>query len=428
MEYFVTFLWALLDCIFYPTFWGAFLEPKRSKMQLFVAITISTAIATVYCILIPSQLLKWGLSLTLYFIVIRFLFRGPWYQHLFFIILGCVFNILFDLLLTYGVSALLDISYAELAWRKLTYVVTVSIGRLLTILSAWILQRMRNQAQRQMIPGKWLLLAILFPAMSMAIMMLMFYYFRAAPDLSSGMVIFCSILAIANIAIIYLIGDMEKSTIQAQDNALLHQQMDIQTDSILALERSYRRQRKATHEYQNQLQTILDLLDNGNLAEAKSYIGQLQGMQTSRIFAVSSHHPIIDAILNHKYQYAKELGIDFQIHVNDLSVISMDANSLVILLSNLLDNAIEACAQLSDRRTIQCHISATESVFISIRNTSAPVAILGDSIPTTKEPREEHGFGVPHIQLILNQLNAEYTFSYENGWFEFASEIPVAVS
>ena len=95
-----------------------------------------------------------------------------------------------------------------------------------------------------------------------------------------------------------------------------------------------------------------------------------------------------------------------------------------MLLSNLLDNAIEACCRMEGRRTIQCSILLDGALFLSVRNTSMPVTIVGDNIPTSKTPKEEHGFGLSHIQLIMKQLNAEYTFAYENGWFEFVAEIP----
>jgi sensor histidine kinase regulating citrate/malate metabolism len=48
-------------------------------------------------------------------------------------------------------------------------------------------------------------------------------------------------------------------------------------------------------------------------------------------------------VLNQKYQQAQEHDIDVQMQVNDLSSVSIYTDHLVVLLSNLLDNAIEAC-------------------------------------------------------------------------------------
>ena len=212
---------------------------------------------------------------------------------------------------------------------------------------------------------------------------------------------------------------------EERERSLLRQQMEIQTGSIRALEKSYRSQRQATHEFRNQLQTIHDLLARDERDEAMRYVEQLQGMQTTRVFAVNTHHPILDAVLNQKYQAAKELDVDFQFRVNDLSVLNMETDALVVLFSNLLDNAIEGCARLQEGRMIRCSILLSDSLYISIRNTSPPVVMNGKDIPTVKEPKHEHGYGLISVRRILEDLSAEYTFHYADGWFEFVSEIPL---
>lgn len=372
----------------------------------------------------PKQIV----SLLVLIITSIYLFQGSWYQHVVFVALGYIISGVIDTLMVYGVSAFLGISYSEFIWLKLFYVVTVCISKLVSILMAWTMYRIRKNRGAHPIHNKWLLLALLFPVVSIVMLMVVFDGFRGNQDLSVGALIFSAFLAAANIAILYLIGVIEKSTRQAQENALLHQQMEIQTDSILALERSYRNQRQATHEHRGQLQTIHGLLANGDVESARKYIRQLQEVQTTRVFTINSHHSIVDAVLNQKYQYASELDIEFDIQVNDLSQISIGTNSLVVLLSNLVDNAIEACCRITDNRAIHCSIVAKDSLFISIRNTSLPVTITNNTIPTSKTPADEHGFGLSQIKTILELLNAEYAFSYESGWFDFVAEIPSITS
>ncbi len=424
MEYLLNALWGGMELIYFYFFLGAYLPAKKSTRHRVVVFALAWVFTIVYTFFTPGQLLKLILTTAMLFVVSRHLNYGNWYLHIIYIAVAWMINGLIDTLVLYGVSALLGVSYTDFIWMKLFYVVTVCLSKLISILIAWILHRVRKTVCDQTIHHRWLLLALLFPVVSMVMLAVVFTGFQGESDLSVSAVIFSFFLAVANVAIIYLIGIMEKSTRQLQENALLHQQMDIQTDSIIALERSYRNQRKATHEYKHQLQTIHDLLENEKVADAKAYVGQLQEMQTTRIFAVNSHHPIIDAVLNHKYQTAKEHKIDFQIQVNDLSQISIGTDELVVLLSNLLDNAIEACCRIESRRMIQCSILLDGTLFLSVRNTSNPVIVVGNTIPTSKTPKEEHGFGLSRIQLILKQLNAEYTFIYENGWFEFVAECP----
>ena len=74
---------------------------------------------------------------------------------------------------------------------------------------------------------------------------------------------------------------------------------------------------------------------------------------------------------------------------------------------------------------IQCRIIAEETLLISIRNTSMPVSIINSHIPTDKEPREEHGYGLSNVRHIMELLHAEYAFRYADGWFQFGAEIPL---
>ena len=200
--------------------------------------------------------------------------------------------------------------------------------------------------------------------------------------------------------------------------------MEIQTASILALDKAYRQQRRTTHDFQNHLCTISDLLSQKAYEAAAKYVQELSQTQTSRILIVNTHHPIIDAILNQKYQTAVESQIEMQFCINDLSGIQLSASELVVLLSNLLDNAIEACRRADAERLIQCTILENDGFFLSIRNTSLPVLITEHGIATTKASASEHGYGLPSVCRIQDGLHAEYAYNYEDGWFQFTAEIP----
>ena len=151
----------------------------------------------------------------------------------------------------------------------------------------------------------------------------------------------------------------------------------------------------------------------------------LQNDRALKIFSINSKNTVIDVVLNQKYQIALENGIKMHIKVNNLSSVALNSNDLVVLLSNLLDNAIEACMKIPNKKEIVCSILKEDALYISIRNTSSAVTFVKGQIPTTKENPTEHGYGLPAVKFILNNLNAEYTFKYEDGWFQFVAEIPM---
>ena len=326
-------------------------------------------------------------------------------------------------LLGFGTCAALGIGLSEFWEQRLLVGVVGGFGFLLTVLVFLLLRYLELPEVSQARGTRWML-SFLFPAASFVLLAVLIFVVQGISEMVLAVAIFGGVLVIANVAIVYLLRMMERQAKEEREHSLLRQQMEIQTGSILALEKSYRSQRQATHEFRNQLQTIHDLLARGAKEEALRYVEQLQGMQTTRVFAVNTHHPILDAVLNQKYQAAKELDVDFQFRVNDLSRLELETDALVVLFSNLLDNAIEGCTRLPEDRMIRCSILLSDSLYISIRNTSPTVVMNGKEIPTTKEPKHEHGFGLISVRRILEDLGAEYTFHYSDGWFEFVAEIP----
>lgn len=329
-----------------------------------------------------------------------------------------------EAMLILGTCASLGLEVPELAEQKTLACVVGGFGFLLTVL---ILLLIRFLELPEVIQGRTagLALSLMFPAASLVILCAAFYAAREIDGMTLGVGLFACVLLIANGAILYLLRLMARQGREEQERALLRQQMHIQTDSIYALEKSYRDQRQATHDFRNQLQTIHDLLTQEETEAALAYVRQLQGMQTTRIFAVNTHHPILDAVLNQKYQAAKEADIEIQFRVNDLSALKLETDALVVLFSNLLDNAIEGCAELDGLRMISCSIELEDSLYIAIGNTSRPVAIHDGHIRTTKPDPLDHGYGLGSIRRILDDLNAEYTFRYADGWFRFGAEIPL---
>lgn len=214
-----------------------------------------------------------------------------------------------------------------------------------------------------------------------------------------------------------------KQTQPDGDMLLLRQHMEMQQESMAALEQNYRIQRKNAHEFEHHMQVLRDLLDRGEVSAAQGYLDRLKKNRSIHVMSVSSNHPVIDVILNQKYQTARENEIKMQIQVNDLSQLTIPTDSLVVVLTNLLDNAIEACRRLDGYREIFCSVLYDDGLYISIRNTSEPVQIVDGKIPTSKQDSLSHGFGLLSVTYVLDKLGAEYTFGYDEGWFHFAAEI-----
>lgn len=424
MEYFIGAVWSVLELICFSIFCSSFLSKNSNHKKCVFFYSIAFCFMYVFTNVLPIANIQPLVNIAAYVCLSFCLYRGHWIKHLLSVILLFVFATAIDSLMLYGASYILGIGYSDLIWRKFTYITVVTIGKLIEILIAYIVFNLRPISSNQRIQGKWLLLLLLFPTASFFVIITTFSLFALQNDLPAGAFIMCTILGLTNIANIYLVRAMEKSSLKDQEILLVNQQMELQTQSILDLEKQYTAQRQAAHEHQRQLQTIHDLLTTDNVNAAQSYIEELRGKQATLLCRINCHHPIIDAILNQKYQIATEHSIDMQIQVNNLAAVKLSANELVVLLSNLLDNAIEACERINHNRIIDCRIILGDCLYISIRNTSLPVVITDGIILTSKPTPNEHGFGLIGIRHVLDHCKAEYTYHYDNGWFQFVAEIP----
>ena len=422
--YLVSAIWVCATVLTQFVWSAAFFKCRRSDRVRKYAFLLNCLACFLAANLNPVPGLNILMTLTCYIVCSFYLYKAPWYMHLIISVFGVLLVILCETGVFYLFASFFHMSYQEIMPHKITYTLIGMTAYSSALLIAWMVYKIKSPKRDLRRSTPQMLLCLLFPITSNISLWFVFSSNQELASRGTPIFLFTLIHAAANAAVFYLLHLTERQASQAHERDLLQQQMHIQAESFTALEKNYREQRSSVHNFKNQLQAIHDLLAQGETERAQSYIEELQDIQTTRIFAINTHHPTIDAVLNQKYQIAKENHIDFQAQVNDLSQVRISTDLLIVVLSNLLDNAMEACLVLPENRAIQFTLLREGSLYLSIRNTSKEVTILDGSITTTKKPAAAHGFGLPCVQNLLEQLNAEFTMHYENGWFQFAAEIP----
>ncbi len=428
MEYTLSALWTMLETAEIFLFSGAFLA-RRPGRKTALAVVLTLAAELILEILMDLSYIPRPLQLTaaflIYTVMVVYIYDGKLIAKVLIAAMALLLEGAIEALFVNGTSALMGLSFSAFAQRRLTYVLVVTAAQLTALLAAWLLYRYRPRGGIGNTDGKWLALTVLFPTVSLVMLYALCLDYQRDADVGTGVLVFGAILGLANIALIYIINAIEKSTRRERELGLLRQRIELQAKSFVSLEESYRQQRRASHEFQRHINALCGLLDLGEYDAALDYAKKLRSDRSIKNAGISSKNPIIDVILNREYALAAEQGIEMQVRVNDLGSLSLEEDKLVVLLSNLLDNAIEACQRCEGQREIQCGILLEETLYLSVRNTSPPVEISGGEIVTSKSDSNEHGYGLPAIRYILGSLGAEYTFDYSDGWFSFASEIPI---
>ena len=230
-------------------------------------------------------------------------------------------------------------------------------------------------------------------------------------------------------AAMFLVSWMEQNAHYREETLSLQTKAQAQQESIEALSAAYAQQRKLTHDFQAHLDTLAGLLtqEPPDASAVQKYVQGLRAAQTDRILLVNTHHAALDALLNQKALVAKNRKIDIQFSVNDLSAVKINMVDLTILISNTLDNAIEACEKLpdDDRRIFVQVLLEEDVLFYAVRNRSLPVNVQPGQLPvTTKIPPSLHGYGLENVRTTLKKYSSLYAINYADGWFGFATDLP----
>ena len=166
------------------------------------------------------------------------------------------------------------------------------------------------------------------------------------------------------------------------------------------------------HDFKNRIIGLKALLDNGKYDEAKEYLNSLEQLFdiTEKGDISYSNNTLIDAILQNTAYKCKKESIRFDAEVilseNELSLSQIDICSL---FGNLCDNAFEA---QSGKNLSDAFISITTSrrekwIIITVENRYDGITLNNSEgkITTSKNDKENHGFGLNIIKNIVESIN-----------------------
>ena len=188
------------------------------------------------------------------------------------------------------------------------------------------------------------------------------------------------------------------------------------------VETMYRKMRGWRHDYHNHIQVLKAHMEFEHYEEAKLYLDKLNEDLTQVDTVIKTGNVMVDAILNSKLTMIKEKEIEVDCTAIVPSQVPFSGIDLSVLIGNLLDNAMEACLQISNpkERFIRIYIDIVKKqLYISVTNSMQGRAKKnGMQFLSTKSG--VHGFGLLRIDRIvakyggfLNRQNEEGVFATE---------------
>ena len=189
-----------------------------------------------------------------------------------------------------------------------------------------------------------------------------------------------------------------------------------QTQAIRAriheAEQFYTDIRRLKHEMRGHMTNIKGLASRGEYAGLDDYIAKMDESMSGFELALQTGNPVTDVIVNDTRRRSLDLGIRFQAEFHYPDPGAYDAFDVGIILQNLLQNAVEACVNVSEGERFIALTGKRKGRFflIEVKNSFAGEVVFGqDGLPVTtkKEDVPMHGIGLSNVRREAEKYMGE---------------------
>ena len=202
---------------------------------------------------------------------------------------------------------------------------------------------------------------------------------------------------------------------------IIEKQNKYYKQQLLTINKLSKTSKSVKHDYKNHMSVIKSLLDNENFDELKKYVNNICN-KISEIEKLNyTENIVINSILSFKIDEIKESCIKYEFNIKipkDLNINSVD---ITIILSNLLDNAIEACKR--DSKTLNKYINLDlmfkdNLLIIKCKNSfDGFINEKGKNIITRKDNKVDCGIGIFNVENVVKKYNGFMEISYDENNF-----------
>lgn len=237
-------------------------------------------------------------------------------------------------------------------------------------------------------------------------------------DENLGIIILTAGMTAINIFVIILIKKIDVKNKQLNTLQVLNAQHQEQEKSFRSIEGIYNNLKILKHDMKNEWLVVYNALEKGEIMRAQELLNKMVN-KTDSVFeeTVTLSHSSINAIVNYKLSYAKQCGIYCTSMIQD-DFDSFDDYDIVILLANLMDNAIEASETVDSPRIDITIKTKMNYLSIVISNKIEKSVLQSNSfLETVKQNKEKHGLGIQSIRQIADKYHGMTDFFERDNMF-----------
>ena len=206
-----------------------------------------------------------------------------------------------------------------------------------------------------------------------------------------------------------------------KSNDMYKEHMALQKQYYEHMLLQYEELRKFRHDVKNHMLALNSMCTSEDNSQIKKYLSQLTNEVSSKKPVEYTGNRELDAVIAPFVLEAESKNIKVQFKGRVSDNVAIDMFDMCTIISNLLNNAIEACEKIQeDKRIIGFEIAGYNSqIFISVSNSYDMESIINQKqkFITTKEDKLNHGIGLENVRRTVKKYDGDMRISQENERF-----------
>ena len=220
--------------------------------------------------------------------------------------------------------------------------------------------------------------------------------------------------------------EAEKCRMAEQHSFLFEMELDHARREIDTLRTVKEQTAIYRHDMHHHLRMISSLLASGHPEQAMAYIQRTAGEIEAIIPRRYCENDMVNLLLGSFQENAERKGVSMSVKASLPDRLNMNDTELCVILSNALENALNATACLPEGEGREIGVFLGDShgkLLIEIRNPYAGNVLMENGVPVAQN-RDSH-YGCRSIISVVQRRNGIYSFEAENGRFLLQIAIPL---
>lgn len=209
--------------------------------------------------------------------------------------------------------------------------------------------------------------------------------------------------------VISLVAEYIKTSILTQKQiGILEERERYAIENYKTIQLAENETKHIRHEIRHHISMLYDLIKNDELEKAKDYIESIFGEVEKLPISQYCDNMVINAVVTNYLNRARGNGIITECEIHVPESINVRDEDLCILLTNMLENALESCEKINkaSERYIRLKINADSRLFyISCSNSAYELVQSNEKgkFETTKRDKDFHGYGIAAMNRVAQR-------------------------